>query len=153
MARYAIDFYAAAIAVDDRLGDQPGHEIIAPAPAYYLLGHALELGLKAYLLERGSSLVHVKDDLKHNLERCLAEAEDTGLSARVPLTDEDRGVIRVLNSLYWGKQFEYIETGAKTFPIFGSIQSVASRLLLGIVDEIPGARRCLDSRAGRALAD
>jgi hypothetical protein len=53
MARYAIDFYAAAIAVDDRLGDQPGHEIIAPAPAYYLLGHALELGLKAYLLEKG----------------------------------------------------------------------------------------------------
>jgi hypothetical protein len=112
MMRYAIDFYAAALAVDDALGSQPGYEIIAPAPAYYLLGHAFELALKAYLLEVGKSLVHVKQALRHDLDRCLAEAEEAGLSTEVPLSHADRDVVRVLNALYSDKQFEYIETGA-----------------------------------------
>lgn len=151
MMRYAIDFHAAALAVDDALGSQPGYEIIAPAPAYYLLGHALELALKAYLLEKGKSLVHVKHTLRHDLGRCLAEAEDAGLSTMVALSDADRELIRVLNALYSDKQFEYIETGAKTFPMFGSLQVVIRRVLIGVVDAIPEAHRCLDSQAGRML--
>jgi hypothetical protein len=46
MLRYAIEFYAAALAADRAIGDMGGYEITAPTPLNYLIGHAIELGLK-----------------------------------------------------------------------------------------------------------
>ena len=50
MIRYAHEFMEAALAVDEKMGSKPGFEIVAPIPALYLLGHSIELSLKAYLL-------------------------------------------------------------------------------------------------------
>jgi hypothetical protein len=36
MLRYAIEFYAAAVATDTAIGDSPGYEITAPTPVNYL---------------------------------------------------------------------------------------------------------------------
>jgi hypothetical protein len=45
MAKYANEFFEACFAVDDFLGKKPGYEIVAPPPAIYLAGHAIELAL------------------------------------------------------------------------------------------------------------
>jgi len=55
-ARYATEFLEAALAADDKIGHRPGFEIIAPIPVMYLVGHSIELILKAYLIYS-----HVKD--------------------------------------------------------------------------------------------
>jgi hypothetical protein len=60
MLRYAIEFYAAALATDDAIGDMDGYEITAPTPVNNLIGHAIELGLKAYLLHSGHSLADIR---------------------------------------------------------------------------------------------
>ena len=43
LARYARDYYDAAIAVDDEIGRRPGYEIFAPVPAMFLVAHSIEL--------------------------------------------------------------------------------------------------------------
>jgi hypothetical protein len=136
MLRYAIEFYAAALATDDAIGAMDGYEITAPTPVNYLIGHAIELGLKAYLLHRGRSLADIKF-MGHRL--CLAynEARKDGLDAHFQPEAEDVSVLDALDTLYSDKQFEYIETGCKTFPVFGPLQHFARELLLGVTRAIP----------------
>jgi hypothetical protein len=136
MLRYAIEFYAAAIATDDAIGDTDGYEITAPTPVNYLIGHAIELGLKAYLLQSGRSLADIKS-IGHRL--CLAynEARKDGLDAHFQPAPEDVTVLDALDTLYSDKQFEYIETGPKTFPVFGPLRHFARELLLGVTKAIP----------------
>ena len=101
LARYACDYYDAAMAADDALGDRPGYEIHAPIPAMYLVGQSIELCLKPYLVFKGVSLVDIKSKkYGHDLEACLTKAEDMNLSKLVQLDADDRKVLRVLNRLY-----------------------------------------------------
>lgn len=151
MAKYAADFYAAAIAADDVVGHDKGYEVHAPAPVSYLVGHALELALKAFLLHHGVSLHHIKHGLGHNLEAAFAQAEAKGLGAIMPIGPADRAVLTVLNKLYADKQFEYIETGPKTFPVFGPLQSLAHRLINAVLDEIPDGHLLRSGAVGNAL--
>jgi hypothetical protein len=133
LARYAQDFYDAAVAADKVLGIRPGYEIIAPVPVMYLVGHAIELALKSYLVSSGVSLNDLKSRAYgHNLVVCLAKAESLGLVQLVALTSADREVLRVLNDLYSTKQLNYIVTGEKDFPIFGPLQSLCTKLLKAI---------------------
>ena len=147
--RYAIEFYAAAIATYDALRRQGVP--VAPVPVNYLLGHAIELALKAYLLEHGATLEHTKRDLGHNLVACLAEAEAAGLTDKMGLDDDDRELIAAFNNLYADKQFEYIETGPKNFPAFRLLQPFAESLLLETVKAIPFGKRLLEREAGKFL--
>jgi hypothetical protein len=66
---------------------------VAPVAVNYLLGHSIELALKAYLLQHGVKLVHLKCNLGHNLAACLAEAEVAGLTDKMGLDDDDRELI------------------------------------------------------------
>ncbi len=45
---------------------------------------------------------------------------------------EEEGVVELLDGLYSTKQLQYIVTGAKTFPVFGPLESVARKLVYGI---------------------
>jgi hypothetical protein len=56
LARYATEFFEAALAADDKLGKKEGYEIVAPIPVMFLVGQAIELALKAYLLAKGVEL-------------------------------------------------------------------------------------------------
>jgi hypothetical protein len=136
MLRYAIEFYAAAIATDDAIGDTDGYEISAPTPVNYLIGHAIELGLKAYLLQKGRSLTNIKA-VGHRL--CLAydDARKPGLDHYFAPDAVDGDVLPVLDALYSDKQFEYIEAGPKSFPVFGPLQFFACELLLSVARAIP----------------
>jgi hypothetical protein len=151
MLRYAIEFYAAGLVTDDALGYEHGYEVIAPITVNYLIGHAIELGLKAYLLHVGFSLDHIRYEIGHDLQKGFDRAMAKGLNKQLKSEDGDSGVLRVMNALYSSKQFEYIETGAKTFPVFGSLQSFAKRVLLSVAQSIEDGSRLLSSKAGEIL--
>ena len=116
MMRYSIEFYAAAIATDRAIGDMDGYEISAPTPVNYLIGHAIELGLKAYLLQQGVGLGGIRK-IGHQLCTAYDEARARGLDNHFKPKDGDISVLQTLDALYLDKQFEYIETGLKTFPV------------------------------------
>jgi hypothetical protein len=136
MLRYAIEFYAAAIATDEAIGDIDGYEISAPTPVNYLIGHAIELGLKAYLLQHGVGLDGIKR-IGHRLCLAYSEARNHGIDDHFKPEDGDISVLEVLDALYSDKQFEYIETGPKTFPVFGPLKNFAQDLLIGVTKSIP----------------
>lgn len=48
-------------------------------PGYFLLGHSTELGLKAFLFNRGVSYVELRDSFGHGHRKLLKEAQQRGL--------------------------------------------------------------------------
>jgi hypothetical protein len=129
LARYAKEFHEAAMGADRTLGMKPGYEIFAPIPVLYLIGHSIELSLKAFLLHKGVTLSDLRKNFGHDLGKCFKKAEDLGLLSLVTFDEHELEAFFVLNNLYSTKQLEYIVTGAKTFPIFGYIQSMSHKLL------------------------
>ena len=129
LARYAADFYEAAMGADRTLGMKPGYETFAPIPVLYLVGHSIELSLKAFLLHKGVGLRELRRHFGHDLHECLKKAKELGLLHVVTFDKHELGAFAALNNLYSTKQLEYIVTGAKTFPIFGHLQSMSSKLL------------------------
>ena len=127
--RYAKEFHDAALAADDILGMKEGYEIIAPIPVLYLIGHSMELSLKAFLLHKSVSLRQLRTHFKHDIGRCFNKAKELGLLGSVEFDSHELEAFSVLNELYSTKQLEYIVTGAKTFPIFGHIQSMSQKLI------------------------
>lgn len=132
LARYAADFFDAAIAADDVLGHRTGYEITAPVPVMFLVGQAIELALKAFLLHRGVELRQLRYDYGHELHRALKKAKELGLYKLVPLTTEEEAMVELLNTLYASKQLQYIVSGPKTYPVFGPLEAVARKLVFGI---------------------
>ena len=136
LARYSVEFFEAALAADDKLGKKGGHEMVAPVPVMFLIGQALELSLKAYLLSKGVDLRKLRHDYGHGLHRALRKAKEFGLASVVTLTNDEEEVIELLDALYSTKQLQYIVTGAKTFPLFGPLQRVADKLVYGIAPAV-----------------
>ncbi len=130
LARYAREFFDCALAADDKVGRRPGFEIIAPIPVMYLVGHSVELCLKAYLTFQGVSLQELRTrKYGHDLDKCLKKAKELGLNTHIKLDDDEYHALSVLNELYSTKQLNYIVTGAKQFPVFGPIESACKKLL------------------------
>lgn len=78
----------------------------------YLLCHAIELGLKAFLSLRGATMLTLADASNgHNLEAILQKAEKRDLKTTVPFTDGHRAAIRLASIYYAGKVFEYPAVG------------------------------------------
>ena len=136
MARYAAEFMEAALAVDDKMGNKPGHEIVTPIPVMFLVGQAIELSLKAFLLNRGVTLRELRKNHGHELCSSLRKAKELGLLSLVRITDEEQSVIELLDDLYASKQLQYIVTGVKTFPVFGPLERVALKLINAIGHEV-----------------
>src|SRR5689334_19771016 len=83
MFRFALEFFASGCVVDDDLGVG---EHYATAPANYLIGHSIELVLKAYLLQRGVPLEEIrKRPLSHSLTGCFKAAEERGFQQHFQL--------------------------------------------------------------------
>ena len=78
----------------------------------YLVCHAIELALKAFLSLKGSAMVDLADgQFGHKLSVILKEAEGVDLLALVPLTAAHRKAITSAESYYAGKVFEYPAVG------------------------------------------
>ena len=148
MVRYSHEFLEAALAVDEKIGSRPGFEIVAPIPALYLVGHSIELSLKAYLLHKGVPLRELrgKRHFGHSLHTCLRKSKELGLLRHVQFTEQEEGAFEILDNLYSTKQLEYIVTGAKHFPVFGLIEVLAVKLF-NAVSGIVGFNKRFDGYA------
>ena len=87
--RYAQEFYRTA------------QKARSPLVRSYLLGHALELFLKSFLLKAGvkSSLLKSRK-YGHNLVQLLAEAKSNGLSSHVHISPAAEADLVALQTLY-----------------------------------------------------
>jgi hypothetical protein len=133
LSRYAREFLDCAEAADDQVGAEVGYEIVAPIPVMYLVGHAIELSLKAYLSYNGISLEDLaRKNYGHNLVACYDKACELGLLDILDVEPVDSEVLKVLNELYCTKQLNYIVTGPKTFPVFGPLHDFSERLLRAV---------------------
>lgn len=132
LARYAAEFHEAATGADRTLGHKPGFEIVAPIPVLYLIGHSMELSLKAFLVHNGVGLRELRTGFGHDLHKCLRKAKELGLLALVKFDDHELAAFSVLNDLYSTKQLEYIVTGSKRFPIYGYLHTMSEKLLAAV---------------------
>ena len=77
------------------------------SPGYYLMCHAIELGLKSYLVQHGYTLEELrKKPFGHNLCSILAETEKCGIDSSFVAPSLHSAIV-YLNDLYMGKMFEY----------------------------------------------
>jgi len=81
---------------------------------YFLLGHAIETGLKAFLFLHGRSKNNLKKRKKHDLSIALQDAESLGFSC---LNDTEKALITDLNKHYFKKDFEYEEVDYSKLPL------------------------------------
>ena len=135
---YSKSFMDASLAADDKLGTKEGFEMIAPIPVMYLIAHSMELSLKAYLLHKGIELKELRKLKKygHNLVKCLKKSKELGLGSIIEIEDLEEEALEVLNDLYCKKELNYIVTGFKKYPVFGPLESLSKKLLLGVGREI-----------------
>lgn len=104
-------------------------------PAYYLIGHSIELSLKAFLLRKGIPVSELKSrKYGHDVEVLLKEARRRRLGAYVKLSQKDVGVLYLLSYEYVAKKYEYLESGTYHLPDISFVQDIASRLVDGLKD-------------------
>lgn len=132
LARYAAEFHEAAGGADSALGHKPGFEIVAPIPVMYLIGHSMELSLKAFLVHNGVGLRELRTEFRHDLHKCLEKAKELGLLGQVKFDDHELAAFSDLDHLYSTKQLEYIVTGSKQFPMYGYLHTMSEKLLATI---------------------
>ncbi len=105
---------------------------------YYLICHALELALKAFLSLEGTKLIDLAGGAYgHDLSKLLAAADTQGLSRYCDLTDEHRLEIIKATTYYAGKVFEYPAMGEALgayphLPILSTLASATDVLIAGL---------------------
>jgi hypothetical protein len=116
----ASDFLQAYCAVKKQLPQQ-----ISKAK-YYLLGHSLELILKAFILKAGGEVKFVKEKIGHDLKKALLKCKQQGLDV---LGEEEETIIKILSQHYCSKDFEYTNPGFKQLPALDDIEKIVYKLL------------------------
>ena len=122
------------LAAADRLLVERTSEVYLPAA--YLLCHALELALKAYLLHAGVSVRLLKEKYRHDLKACLAAAEQEGLGRYLTLSAEEHEDIKQINEYYARKELEYAFGKEMTFPPIERLRSTVDRSLTAIFNPL-----------------
>lgn len=74
-------------------------------PAYFLVGHSIELALKAFLRAKGVSVYDLRStEYGHNLESLVRESRRRKLGIAVRLTKADIAGVLLLNQSYRPKE-------------------------------------------------
>jgi hypothetical protein len=126
--RYAKEYFRAALAYEPADGFSPVR--------YYLVCHAIEVCLKAFLLGKGVPKTKLKNPnlLGHDLVKVLARSRACGLDTYRPLTaDEEAELVRA-NAYYSKKGFEYFEvtkaaTGYPDLPKLAVLEALCASLI------------------------
>jgi HEPN domain-containing protein len=131
---YAKEFLAAADAVKvppkSNIGKSAFKLLL---PAYYLVGHSVELTLKSFLLAKGYEIDKLKKGpYGHNLEELLREARRRKIGRHVKLSKIEDNAIKLLSRTYSAKKFEYMEYGNYHLPEYWYIHTVAQKLVNGL---------------------
>lgn len=129
LARFGLDYLNAALVVDEHMGKGPECSRISPVPAYFLLTHAIELTLKAYLRHMGVSVKQLSSkEFGHDLKASYAKAQELGLDELFTANGNDKLALDLLVHINEGHQLRYICTGAKEFPSWTIAEPFAVRL-------------------------
>ena len=101
----------------------------ASFPAYFLIGHSIELSLKAFLLAKGVESNLLKNIYGHDLAKLISECRRRKLGRQSKLTKNHVKAIKVLGLHYKHKSLEYTEVGTYTLPQYWIICKIASTLV------------------------
>ena len=126
LARYAREYFDSAKAADDVVGIRKGYEIIASSPVMFLTAHSIELALKAYIFHKGKTNIK---SYGHNLNRLWCVCQQNGINQLVQLNAEEMSTLQLISHLHASTELRYIDTGFKTFPVFGPLESLAKKIL------------------------
>lgn len=114
------------MAADDVFGHWPGYEVAAPPPVMTMCAHAIELSLKAYLLENGIDEKTVKR-FGHNLVGCWDKCVEVGADPDLL----DRNTLAIISDLLVSGRLRY---GDKSdfgqVPVFGPLSSLVEPCLV-----------------------
>jgi hypothetical protein len=127
LARYAKEYLEAAIVVDQEMGKEKAYAHVSPMPAYFLVSHGIELTLKAFLRHVGLSVEDLRK-VGHDLKALHAKACELGLENLYKMTPADSEAFELLVAVNEFHQLRYIQTGFKTFPLWGAVEPLAVRL-------------------------
>ncbi len=97
---------------------------------YYLLGHAAELMLKAFLYKHGQSINDLKK-INHDLGKLASRAREVGLPETVQLDQ-----LLLLAAAYKEKSFEYRTRKRKTFPSLDLLAEEIRKLQSAVFDRL-----------------
>lgn len=117
--------YEAATAADDEVGLWPGYEIAAPPPVMVLCAHAIELSLKAYLLDHGLDEQGVRR-IGHDLVAAWHKSVELGANR----DDLDEGVLAIISDLLSSHRLRYgEESELGAVPVFGPLSTLCEACL------------------------
>lgn len=108
---YAEQFVARSnlfLAAYDRLTDGDGGNVWV---AHFILCHALELSLKAFLLCNNISISEVRTNYGHDIQKLLSECENKNIA----LDASDRENIRILDDIHKRHVIKYPSPGNVIF--------------------------------------
>ena len=107
---------------------------------YYLIGHALELALKAFLLVKKVPIKEIKSkSLGHNLNSIIERAERLELSNLISIAANERYEFIKECAYYKEKEFEYFGPNAaplggyKSLPYVDVLIAFCERILIAIL--------------------
>jgi hypothetical protein len=153
LLRYAFEYYAAAQATDEAIGDDHGHEIHAPMVVNFLMGQSIELALKAFLLHSGIEIKALKENpYRHDLVTLFNSAIEKNLISEAEKTEEILEVIKLLCEPYKKRELQYYRSGIKEkFPVYGPLQNAGRVILASVFDNVPGANQLKERKAVRVF--
>jgi len=100
---------------------------------YFLLGHAIETGLKAFLFLKERSKRNLKKIKGHDLLSILKDAKSLGFLC---LSTTEENMIADLNKHYFKKDFEYEEVDYSKLPVIRDLLMLTKKLLDLVEKEI-----------------
>lgn len=92
---------------------------------YFLLCHALELGLKSILRAHQWSIPQL-EDLRHDLVKTAMAVE---WEVRFHFSEDEKATIRMANVHYKSKELEYHARGTKSFPGADQLANLTTKVL------------------------
>jgi len=140
LLRYAEEYRQGAVLIHSNKVEGQ-HSTVASM----LIGHSIELALKAFIRSRGASLRDLHD-LHHNLKRSLDRATELRFDRLVKLSENAKHDICEFGEYHAAGSFRYIRTGALTLPSWASMATSASLLTHGL------HAHCLRKTFGRKVA-
>lgn len=111
----------------------PEVAFVEHSPVYdYLLGHALELSLKAFLAAHGRTEGYLHK-VGHDLEAALGFGKELGITRHVLVSTKEELALVALNRVYEAKHLEYLHTKHQgMFLQHAELEGLALRLLDGL---------------------
>ena len=117
------------------LMEQRTSELVVPT--IYLLSHSLELALKSFLLFKGLGAEDLaRKPFRHDVLRCLTEAEANGLFGSTSLSAQERTAVASASAMFDKKEMNYFYEKPAVLPSMDTLQSALHAVLSAVFNRI-----------------